>query len=108
MSVVVGSFEHGSKKYVQLIYVSEDDRVEIIDDGGEIVLIFTADCYIQLEDKYIGRISQCDNEITFCFNAQEDLGQIKTGISPRLTDAYFRAEAIATKYFLDHKEELVK
>lgn len=103
----VGAFEHKGTCYTLYIYTTEDDRVEVVEDEtNALILTFTADCYIQLNGHYIGHFTQRDDEILFRFNRIDLEGYMPTGVSPKLMDAYFRAEAVATKYFLDHRVEL--
>lgn len=105
----VGEFEHNGVGYIQLLYVNEDDRVEVFDQNGDLILTFTADCYIKKDNKYIGKLIQDRNGfIYFTFDLSRGYHEsFETKVNARGIDAYFKAEAVATKYFLDNKTSIL-
>lgn len=58
---VIDRFFVGSDLYFHVIH-TDDDRIELQDDGGNVVLTYTANGYVVKPDKsYIGRFHLRDN-----------------------------------------------
>ena len=99
----VGQFMYEGMLYALMIYCNEDDRVEVIDTDGKILLTFTATSEIMKDGKQIGRISQNrDGELTFTFDLKTPYNEYATtGVYARELDAYFKAEIKASKHYLE-------
>lgn len=105
-AIVVRQFSHDSKVYQLVLYLNDDDRVEVHERMGEKILntglVFTAMCEIQLKGKTIGRISYSLTEPTtleYCFYNDPEF-RIGTGISVNDVEAYFKAEERITLQLL--------
>lgn len=104
----VGCIHHDSGVYGQFIYTDEDDRVEVRDLTDSLLLTFTATCDIQHRGKTIGRIDIRDDHLAFKFDQhRKHTDYIPTKYRPLELDAYFKAEADATKYFLDNQKSIL-
>lgn len=51
VSTSVGSFHLNGKWYDHRIYCADDDRVECLDEDGNVILTFTANCHVLDNDK---------------------------------------------------------
>lgn len=103
---VIKSFIHHGKLYLQVIYISEDDRVEMVEsETRNIVMTFHANCEVSVDNKTIGRLGLNSDNLWFYQpnNVEEDfVGHVKP-VKGDLFDSIYKLEQNITVNFLSKK-----
>lgn len=102
---VMRTFKHDGNTYVLIIFMSSDDRVELQNEAGDVLAVFTANCEIQLNGVYVGSIHHGPNStLVYVFrNAPEKIYDTFAWVI--VTEAYFEAELQISKALIDLARE---
>lgn len=103
---VIKSFSHHGKLYLQIIYTSEDDRVEMVEfETQNIIMTFHANCEVSVDNKKIGRLGlNSDNCWFYQPNSVEEdvVGHVEP-IKSDLSDSIYKFERDIAINFLSQK-----
>lgn len=106
MSTCLKIFSVDNNTYLLSIFTEEDNRTEVTDGNGNIVLTFTSDLFIQKNNINIGYFYQNEEYIYFTFDLNSSyLDIIKTNIVSTGIDSIFNAEVEITKFYLNKLKE---
>lgn len=101
--MIVGNFRFEDDSYLLTLFPNEDDRVEVRNSNDDLILIFTANCYIQKDGINIGYLSQNRHDnICYSFDLERFSQELDTNINAYKIDAYFEAEIIISKFYLEN------
>lgn len=96
MSSHLSSFSLGDKLYKHVIFIDEDDRVELQDGRGTTVLTYTADCVVYDKDKSLLGMFSMDGRGRWLFQGRGKHSQPYT-----FTHDLLEAEVEVSKMYLN-------
>lgn len=107
MSTNVGIFDFKGNRYCLEIFINEDDRVEMQDVEGNVLVTFTSNGEINLDNKPVGRIQHANAgyvKVLEYFFYNDPAFKIGTGVPISDVDCYFKAEKLISLFLLQLAE----
>lgn len=101
VGTLVRSFRVGDKRFMHVIFSQSDDRIELKDEEGKTILIYTANCIIMNEEGRVGdlrseEIDGVDRWVVY----ENPLHTRHVGEETRLMEGHLDTEVMFSKHYL--------